>query len=163
MKLRKLKTKDAPYMLEWMHDVDVVQHLNNDFGNKTIEDCRGFIIDSENDLLNLNLAIVDNKDEYMGTVSLKNIDIINGVAEFAIAIRKCAMGKGYSKMAIERIIRIGIAKYGLKMIYWCVNNDNKRAIRFYEKNGYHSIEMPNCVCGYEEDEIRSLMWFGIEM
>ena len=74
MRLRKLKLKDAPLMLEWMHDADVVRDLRNDFASKTIGDCRDFIKNSSNDKMNVHYAIVSNEDEYMGTVSLKNID-----------------------------------------------------------------------------------------
>ena len=36
MKLRKLELKDAPLMLEWMHDETVVEDLHTDFASKTI-------------------------------------------------------------------------------------------------------------------------------
>ena len=39
MYLREFKQKDAPLMLEWMHDPSVVENLQTDFGSKTIEDC----------------------------------------------------------------------------------------------------------------------------
>ena len=104
MKLRKLELKDAPLMLEWMHDKSVVENLSANFGAKKIEDCEAFIEASKNDQANLNLAIVNDNDEYMGTASLKHIDKENQNAEFAIAMRTCAMGKGYSKygMAVKR-------------------------------------------------------------
>ena len=74
MRLRKLEKKDALYMLEWMHDENVVQWMQTDFASKTLEDCERFIESSAQDASNLNLAIVDDHDEYMGTVSLKHID-----------------------------------------------------------------------------------------
>ena len=71
---------------------------------------------------------------YMGTVSLKHINNVN--AEFAISIRRTAMGKGYARYAMMSILKMAGNDYGLNYVYWCVNPDNKRAIRFYEKNGY---------------------------
>ena len=71
---------------------------------------------------------------YMGTVSLKHINNVN--AEFAISIRRTAMGKGYARYAMMSILKMAGNYYGLDYVYWCVNPDNKRAIRFYEKNGY---------------------------
>ena len=70
----------------------------------------------------------------MGTVSLKNIE--DDEAEFAIAIRSCAMGKGYSKYAMEKCIQYAFQNMKLKKVYWYVSMNNMRAIRFYEKNGY---------------------------
>ena len=42
MNLRKLKEKDAPLMLEWMHDSSVTGGLKADFASKTIDDCKVF-------------------------------------------------------------------------------------------------------------------------
>ena len=77
MQLRKLELRDAPLMLEWMHDESVVGHLGTNFAVKTIDDCRRFIENSHADEENLHLAIVNDADEYMGTVSLKHLDRTN--------------------------------------------------------------------------------------
>ena len=134
MNLRKLKLEDAPLMLEWMHDITVTEDLQTDFSAKTLADCESFITLSLHDRNNLHLAITDDYDIYMGTVSLKNM--IASAAEFAIVIRKCAMGKGFSRYAMTEMLRIGTEEMGLRQIYWYVSPNNKRAIRFYEKNGY---------------------------
>ena len=148
MKLRKLELKDAPLMLEWMHEPSVVENMKTDFTSKSIEDCESFIKAAQNCVFDLNLAIADDEDIYMGTVSLKHIK--NGTAEFAIAVRKVAMGQGYSKFGMAMIIKIGFEKLGLKKIYWCVSSENKRAIRFYDKNGYKRVEtdtIEDILCG----------------
>ena len=106
MRLRKLELKDAPLMLEWMHDETVVKDMQADCSSKTLEDCNHFILSSKDTRKNLHLAIVDENDEYMGTVSLKNIE--EDKAEFAITVRKNAMGKGYSRFGMREIIRIGL-------------------------------------------------------
>ena len=36
MRLRQLRMEDAPLMLEWMHDYDVVSKLKTDFMSKTL-------------------------------------------------------------------------------------------------------------------------------
>ena len=96
-----LEKRDAPYMLEWMHDANVVEHLKNDFSSLTIADCERFILNSTNDDEDIHFAIVDEADEYLGTISLKHIYDKN--AEFAIVIRKIAMGKGVSQEAMKKI------------------------------------------------------------
>ena len=137
MNLRKLELKDAPLMLEWMHDPDVVQNMQADFAHKTLSDCENFIRVSHTDDKNLHLAVVDDNNTYMGTVSLKNIE--NDAAEFAITVRKNAMGKGFSKYAMSEIIRIGLEELNLKSIYWCVSPENKRAVKFYDGSNTDSI------------------------
>ena len=155
MQLRKLQTKDAPLMLEWMHDRSVVEHLGTNFEKKTLEDCLTFIDQAQTATVNLHLAIVDENDEYMGTVSLKNIG--EGCAEFAITIRTCAMGKGYSQYAMARILDYGIRELGLDAVYWCVAPVNCRAVHFYDKNRYHKTEsVPERIrnCYHQE-----LIWY----
>lgn len=159
MRLRNLELKDAPLMLEWMQDKSVVAYMQTDFTKKTIKDCERFITSSLNDKSNLHLAIADNEDTYMGTVSLKHIQ--NNSAEFAIAVRSIAMGKGYSKYAMAEIIRIGHEDIKLDLIYWCVLPENKRAVRFYNKNGYQKISekilfIPE---GYTAEQIRQYLWY----
>ena len=132
MKLRKLELKDAPLMLEWMHDKSVVEDLRTNFLSKTMEDCVNFIKYSWESKDNWNVAIADEEDVYMGTVSLKNIKGTS--AEFGITVRACAMGKGYSIWAMKEILRIAFEDYKLEQVYWCVSPDNKRAVRFYDKN-----------------------------
>ena len=99
MRLRELELKDAPLMLEWMHDESVVGKLKGNFLEKTLADAESFILASANKEENIHLAIVSDEDEYMGTVSLKNVE--NGSAEFAITVRKSAMGRGYSWYGME--------------------------------------------------------------
>lgn len=161
MILRQLKKKDAPYMLEWMRDKGVVKDLKTDFTKKTIEDCCAFIEKSLGDKRNLNLAIASDADEYMGTVSLKDINAAEGWAEFAIAIRACAMGKGYSQFGMSKILQIGVEDYDLSCIYWCVSNENKRAVQFYEKQGYQAVCPRNeWLDGYgDQDDMR---WFAYQ-
>lgn len=93
MRLRDLEQRDATRMLAWMHDQSVVEKLQTNFAVKTLDDCREFIKNSKSDN-NIHLAIVDDNDLYMGTVSLKHIT--DKKAEFAITVCKAAMGKGYS-------------------------------------------------------------------
>jgi len=147
MKLRQLKKSDAQFMLEWMHDKSVVSDLATDFSKKTICDCENFINNAvgEADKIKqgfgteLHLAIVSDSDEYMGTVSLKHIDLIAGDAEFAITVRKEAMTKGYSWHGMVEMLRIGFEELNLQSIYWCVSERNTRACHFYDKHKFHVV------------------------
>lgn len=158
--LRSLQKKDAPYMLEWMHDPSVVKYMKTDFGAKTLEDCYSFIDASHDPSENLHLAVTDDNDEYMGTVSLKNIK--DGSAEFGITVRKCAMGKGYSQFGMKSIIEIGKNQCGISKIYWCVDPENKRALNFYDRLGFLRCVMPVEACGYSEEEKKNFIWYIID-
>ena len=160
MKLRDLRPKDAEPMLAWMHDPFVVEKFHTVFTSKTIEDCNSFIQDSC-DSENIHLAITDDQDEYMGTVSLKHIT--EETAEFAIVVRRNAMGKGYAIWAMKEILKIGFEEYGLQTIYWCVARDNTRALRFYDKNGFERVCPANLrfAEGYTEKEIQDYIWYQV--
>ncbi len=146
MHLRALQLNDAPLMLEWMHDEDVTHDLQANFASKTLNDAERFIASSLIDSENLHLAVASDEDEYMGTVSLKAIDRERGEAEFAITVRKAAMGRGYAAFGMKAIIRKAFEELGLTCVYWCVKRENTRAVRFYDKHGFPEMtEVPAAV------------------
>lgn len=160
--LRELELRDAPLMLEWMHDPSVVRYMRADFSGKTIDDCRRFITESRGNEKDCHLAIQDDQGTYLGTVSLKNIH--DRTAEFAITIRAAAMGKGYSKRGMAEILRLGLEEKGLDEIYWYVDRENERAIRFYDKNGYPRVSPAEiaCIRGQSDaEENEKYIWYKV--
>ena len=164
MKLRSLELKDAPLMLEWMHDKSVTQYMNRDFSKLSLQNCESFIKNSVSDEDNIHFAIVNDTDEYMGTISLKNVDKDKYNAEFGITIREVAMGKGISATSMNAILEYGFSKLGLKHIYWCVSPENKRAVRFYDKNGYKRVNYKEIGVNtdYSQDLIDKFLWYCVE-
>lgn len=161
MKLRDLELKDAPLMLEWMHDESVVKNLRGNFKEKTLADCEAFILASADKKSDIHLAIVSDEDEYMGTVSLKNVDRNNNSAEFAITVRNSAMGRGYSWWGMEEIIRLAFDKYELENVYWCVSRDNERAVRFYDKHNFHeAVDIPSTITSNYAG-MTNLKWYSV--
>lgn len=160
MYIRELQEKDAPFMLEWMHDKNLVEFLANDFQKMSIEDCLAFIQNSHTQDGFIHRAVCNEQDEYLGTVSLKNVDVKNGNAEYAIAMRSAALGTGASKAGTEAILQIAFDEMGLNRVYLNVLKDNMRANRFYEKMGF-------CYEGMFRGHLfingayRDLKWYGI--
>jgi len=164
--LRELKEKDAPFMLEWMHDENVTRDLQNDFAGKTIEDCLCFINKSKEKCEDLHFAIVDMNDEYMGTVSLKHVS--DKTAEFAITIRQKAMGTGCSCFAMKKILDFGLRELNLAEVYWCVSPRNRRAVRFYNKHEYECIPISEmvvtkqkCLQFYSKKQLDEYIWYHV--
>ena len=126
-------------MLEWMHDENVTGHLQADFASFTEEKVAKFIesaMEQNCDSEHLHYAIVDENDEYMGTISLKNINKKDKNAEYAIVTRSVAHGKGYAREATEDILRVGFEEVGLEKIYLYVSVNNVAANKFYHKCGF---------------------------
>ena len=160
MHLRELRFDDAPLMLEWIHDPSVVANLKARFADKTLEDCHRFILSSREGESDVHFAIADETDDtYLGTVSLKHVT--EKTAEFAITIRKSAMGTGVSRDAMRAILDYGFERLGLERIFWCVSPENVRAVRFYDKQGYPRSELPEEAEGYSEEEARSYIWYTV--
>lgn len=159
MFLRKLEMRDAPLMLSWMHDKNVTEKLRTDFASKTLEDAEHFICASWDDKENISLAIVSDEDIYMGTVSLKRIE--DGSAEFAIAVRTDAMGRGYSWFGMRAILEKAFDELGMESVYWCVSRENTRAVRFYDKHNFHeALDIPQIIRN-RYMEIRNLKWYSV--
>lgn len=139
--LRELEEKDAPYMLEWMHDPDIQKCFKKNMMSASLEDTRIFCVKSkipetvsQDD--NLHFAIVDENDEYLGTISLKSIDLENKTAEYAITTRKKAQGHGVAQMATGLILKKAFFEYGLHRVYLNVFSNNEPAIKLYERCGF---------------------------
>lgn len=131
--IRPLQTKDARLMLEWMKDPSITRFFRFDSANITMEDCRKFISEATRDANTLHYAVVDANDEYLGTVSLKNIDTNDGTAEYAISMRACAHGSGAAAQGTEEILKVAFDKLHLNRVYLNVLADNGRANAFYKK------------------------------
>jgi diamine N-acetyltransferase len=135
-KLRELQLKDSNKMYEWMTDPEVNSLLAIGRHPTSKDKTHEFIQKSWSDGNNIHFAIVTEDDDYVGTVSLKNINYIDQNAEYAIAIHKDYWGKEFSKFATEEIIDYGFKKLNLKKIYLNVVSSNIRANKFYEKFGF---------------------------
>lgn len=134
--IRELRIQDIAAMYEWMTDFEVVSSFTIGrfpISRRGIEE---FIEKSWMDNENIHFAIVDDADQYVGTVSLKNINLIDSNAEYAIVLRKNCWGKGYSKYATDLILEHAFRKMNLHKIFLQVLSCNTRAINFYEKYGF---------------------------
>ncbi len=135
MRLRKLQEKDAAWMLEWMHDPDINRFFAADFKSNDIESVKKFI--NRRDCgQNVHYACVNDEDEYLGTVSLKNINYLAKNAEYAISFGKRAHGTGAAHFATREILKIGFNELELERVYLNVLSENVRANKFYEKFGF---------------------------
>ena len=160
MDLRKLSKKDADFMLEWMRDPELIKNFRSNFEDSTNDTVISFIENSINDENNLHYAIVNNYDEYLGTISLKSINKTDKNAEYAIALRKIAIGKGVAKDATKAILDIAFDRLNLRKVYLNVLEENIRAIRFYEKFGFrYEGEFRDHI--YIHGEFKTLKWYAI--
>lgn len=159
IRLRRLEEKDAKKMLEWMCDSEITRHFRTHFSEFTIDDILEFIRSSQQSKEDKHFAIVDEKDNYMGTVSLKNIDTINLHAEYAIVLHSNAVGQGYGKFATMDILKYAFCVLSLNKVYLNVLSTNINAINFYEHMGFKKQgEFEEHL--YINDQFVGLKWYA---
>ena len=158
--LRRLETKDAPYMLEWMREPTIACFFRFDAETMTEDACAEFILSSLQDSHSAHYAIVDTTDEYLGTISLKDINFEKKSAEYAISLRKKAHGTGVAREATWEIWRIAFELLGLEEVFLNVLTENIRANAFYNNVGFqyqyteeYAVEI--------RGEMKSLNWYRI--
>lgn len=158
--IRKLELADAGPMLEWMLEPDIYKKMQYNPKEQSLEKCRNFIKESWTDKRNLHYAVTNRTGEYLGTVSLKNIDEKNKNAEFAIALHPKAMGKGISAAALDAIMEKAFYDLDLNKVYLYVRSDNERAVAFYRK---YRLEYEGCFKEqlYLEGEYKDIYWFAL--
>lgn len=161
--LRKLQKKDAQGMLEWMHDEEIQQNFQTDMLNRDYKDVLSFIenaVTEPEEGKNIHYAIVDEKDEYLGTISLKNVDLISKKAEYAICLRKNAQGHGIAGEATMQLLKKAFEEFGLGRVYLNVLADNEKAIHLYQKCGFrYEGEFRSHL--FLDGEYKNLRWYGI--
>lgn len=163
MKLRRLEEKDAENMLEWMNDPDIQKNFRFPAKRRDREQVLQFIRNAETrpiDGKSIHFAIVDEYDEYMGTISLKEVDMTARNAEYAISLRKKAQGRGIGSAATKEILRLAFEEFGLQRVYLNVLSGNSRAIALYEKCGFvYEGEFRNHL--FLRGEYQSLKWYAM--
>ena len=62
---------------------------------------------------------------------------------------------------MKEILRIAFEERNLNQVYWCVSPDNKRAVRFYDKNGYERVqaEYLGKIEGYTLEQVNTYVWY----
>lgn len=136
IRLRRLEAKDISGMLEWMHDPEINRWYRFDAASMTEERAEKFIAGSfmETDR---HYAIADDDDNYLGTISLEDIDRVNAHALYAVSLRAKAQGHDIALAATKMLLEIAFRELDLERVYLNVLSDNMRAKRFYEKAGFH--------------------------
>ncbi len=157
--IRRLEHKDAPLMLEWMHEENINRAFRQPFGRFTAEHAVHFIDNSFNEK-NRHFAVVNETDEYLGTVSLKNISQTDRSAEYAIIVRSTARGTGVARRATENILNYAFDTLGLHRVYLNVLEQNERARHFYTKCGF-MYEGTSRDAILLNGRYESLAWYGM--
>lgn len=160
MRLRKLEKKDVPFILEWMKDPEVNCFFRFDPEKITENTVSEFVILAQDFSQSRHYACVNAEDEYLGTISLKHLNVQDKNSEYAISFRRSAQGSGAAGFATQEILRIAFKEMQLERVYLNVLEQNTRARNFYKKNGFSyegTFYRHLCIKGV----FNNLCWYGI--
>ncbi len=127
---------DACKYAEWLNNYEISRFVNQHVKIISIEGEREYL--AKNDQNSYNFAIIDNDtDELIGSISLMDINSINGTAELGIFIGdENHLSKGYGSEAIMLLLNYGFNFLNLNNIMLKVFSFNKRAQKAYKKCGF---------------------------
>lgn len=123
----------------WRNNYGLIEQLGAPFRYINLEvDQKWFDSYMNNRSNQVRCAIVeDNEDIILGMVSLVSINQINQSAEFHIMIGEDKnQGKGIGTFAVKEMLNHAFYNMNLNRVELTVLENNKRAIHFYEKNGF---------------------------
>lgn len=132
--LRKVKDSDFNKIIKW-HENQLLTYFSGDRLPKDLNECKKRYLN--NNLLNQILAIEDKEGNFLGEIEISHIQWKEKVAELFMYIGEESLwGKGYGTEALSVFIDYAFNLKGFKTIYLRVYEQNKRAIRCYEKCGF---------------------------
>jgi len=132
--LRKVEVCDFFKIIHW-HQNKLLTYLAGNRLPKNKKECNGRYL--KNSLLNHILAIEDKEGNFLGEIEINHIQWKHKMAELFMYIgEENLWGKGYGTEALSVFIDYIFKVKGFKTIYLRVYENNKRAIRCYEKCGF---------------------------
>lgn len=148
--LREILIYDAQDITLLLMNYNVSKHLWEIPNPYSIDDALEFIKCANSDfntLKALHFAIESkiiprsrNNLKFVGTISVKNIDLVNKKADLGYWIGEQYWGRGIATECLKLIIDYAFsAELGLKQLCAYVFPENKASIRVLEKNGMNKI------------------------
>ncbi|MFZ0648802.1 MAG: GNAT family N-acetyltransferase [Nitrososphaeraceae archaeon] len=152
--LREILINDAQDITHLLMNYNLSKHLWEIPNPYSIDDALEFIKCANSDfntLKALHFAIESkiiprsrNNLKFVGTISVKNIDLVNKKADLGYWIGEQYWGRGIATECLKLIIDYAFsAELGLKQLCAYVFPDNKASIRVLEKNGMNKIREVN--------------------
>jgi len=136
--LRTLEKNDLEQIMKWINDIEVTKYLSSFLFPVSRPEEEKYLekMMSKNDKQK-NLVIETKEGNYIGQITLDNIDWKNRNAELVIVIgNKEYWGKGYGTDAIKTLLDHAFNQMNLYNIYLWVFDYNQRGVRCYEKCGF---------------------------
>lgn len=140
--LRTVETADAPLLLLWENDPEVMR-VSNRSKKYTLQEITTFISTAQNVEENkqLRLMVCEFETERpIGTVDLYDINFSDKNAGIGVLIKdKNDRKKGFALAAIKNCIAIGVKKYQILNYFCVVQASNHASLRLFEKLDFERV------------------------
>lgn len=140
VRLRSIEREDLPTFVRWFNDPEVRQYLLMYEPMSMAKEERWFeeMLERKNDFLFAIEAQIGEQWVHIGNVGLHRIDWKNRTAVFGIVLgEKAYWGQGFGTDATRTILRFAFEELNLHRVELEVFDFNTRAMRSYEKAGFH--------------------------
>lgn len=135
--LRDIEVSDFKKIIEW-HKSQLLSYLVGDRLPKDVDECRERYL--RKSMFNKILAIEDKGGNILGEIGIDHIQWKEKMAELFIYIGEEKLwSKGYGSEALSIFIDYIFKVKGFNTIYLRVYENNKRAMRCYEKCGFKKM------------------------
>jgi len=137
VRLRAIEREDIPRFLKWLNDPDLRRYLRMYLPLSRAQE-EGWFERQLKDEGQRVLAIETMQGQHIGNIGLHRIDWKDRCAELGIFIGESQFrDQGYGTDAVRTLLRLAFEEMGLHRISLRVFDFNQRAIRCYEKCGFH--------------------------
>jgi RimJ/RimL family protein N-acetyltransferase len=137
--LRPAERDDLPTFVRWFNDADVLENLAMSAPMSHAAETAWYeamLADHGRSRYHFVICLLAD-DRPIGTIGLEEVNLIDGRAEFGIAIgERSEWGKGHGTDATRAICDFGFGELRLERISLFVYEGNDRARRAYEKAGF---------------------------
>lgn len=129
-------TEDYEIFTQWLNDFETTDYIGRSGQITTLNGEKRYLEENDNKGANFVIVTIE-EDKMIGTVSLEEIDNLNGNATLGIFIGdKEYRSKGYGTEAIRLILDYGFNYMNLHNIKLDLMDFNERALKCYQKCGF---------------------------
>ncbi|WP_187274582.1 GNAT family N-acetyltransferase [Paenibacillus sp. N3.4] len=138
---RRISLADVPVMMDWYNNRELHETANaKAFHPYTIDELNKYWQKKINRTDAIYYAIISN-DRMIGRVSLKGMDSTGEGIEYAIVIGDPSLySRGLGTEITKSMLENVFSDPHLRYVQLDVRQDNKRAIRCYEKSGFRFLD-----------------------
>ncbi|MCY0881663.1 MAG: GNAT family protein [Firmicutes bacterium] len=136
--LRQLHSEDIAILRRWDADPELAALAGKKFSEKISPE--QWWHDLVHSRTRIDFAVVNRSQQLIGDISLENITWRTRQAELRVVLGdKSSWGRGYGTLAIREMLDYARHTLHLRCVYLRVIPENLRAIRVYEKVGFHKV------------------------